>query len=566
MIQLHMSLLKFFLKNIKKQKNTFIFFVITNILVTMVEPYFMPVITSKFIDAMYCNNNITIWIVFYIIAFLSFVVFFLIEYFFFTALLPKLEIHVRSELLDHIYHLPVTVFEKKSEGEIARSICMISDNIKLIADKLFSRVIPMLIVTVAIVIKFFMINFYMGLILSGWILSHMLIVFINYKNIQQQNKIEAKFHLKTNGFVLDSLKNIFIIEIKYLIKFIKKKLNLLQKNEQEAHINSQKALTFSKLLQCLSIFIIQGLIANGVIIYLYRKNFITREEFVLLFGLIGSVINIVWRMIDRIPELFQAIAKCKPAIALLNYEIQQEYNNIIKNQKGNLTVKNISIALNDQDIIKNLSFNLESGDKLAIIGESGCGKTTLLNVIYGLLKQNSGEVFMDNQNPLLLNKEFKSQYCNYITTKKVLFFDSIKNNFFCDNEEKIRYLMDLTCLTDFVNNLDQKLDTIIDNNATSISEGQCQRINICRSIINYDKSSILFMDEPLNGLDDKTAKIILNNIIKLYNNKTIICIDHSLKFINYANKIVFFSGQGIIFDSKENMMTNPIFVKYLNHH
>jgi ATP-binding cassette subfamily B protein len=559
-----MSLYSFVMKNVKKQRIIFILCAVINTLVALIEPVCMPIITGKFVDALYNNQPITQWIILYIIGMFAWSLYFVLEYVFFSPIFPQLERNIRTDLLDHIYKLPMDIFNQKTEGEIARSISMISDNIKFLVEKIIVRTIPFMVAVIAIIIKFFMVNFMIGIVLVIWIILHGWITYYNYKDVSCKNAMEAGSHLKTNGFIMDCFKNRLIIEIRYLYEIIKQKLDIYQDKEQNNHINSQKSITLSRLIQCIFIFVFLGIISNGILIYLYRNNHISGGDFIIIFGLIGSAINIVWRLVERLPEIFQAWAKCKPGAKLLEISTVESKNLVIQNPKGHIIVNDLTINYDNQnELFHNISFEVFPGEILVIIGESGCGKTSVINAIYGITQPQSGKILLDNHDVFQLNHKFKSQYFNYINVKKVLFFDTIKNNLFCDNDEKIHKLLELTCLTDKINELPNGINTIINNNSSSLSEGQCQRINICRSIVNYELSSILLMDEPLNGLDEKTANIVLSNLLNLYENKTIIAIDHGLKIFPYAHKILFFHKNEVLFGTKEEIMNHESFQNYL---
>lgn len=281
--------------------------------------------------------------------------------------------------------------------------------------------------------------------------------------------------------------------------------------------------------------------------------------------MLGGVINIVWRMVEKIPDLMEYAGKCTPGINLLNLPTQILGHSLITHPKGNITIKNLTISYDHKIIINNFSIDVTSGDRIYILGESGMGKSTLINTIYGFINYQSGNILFDNVDLKNIDRNFFVTYCNYIQSKKTLFYDTLRNNLFGENEEKINKMLEVCVLKSTVELWEEGLNTVINNNASSISNGQCQRINICRSMMNYEKSKILLMDEPLVALDDYNATLVLSNIMQLYSSQTIICTDHSLKFLHYANKIIFMDNEGVIVCEKNKIHDYQRIMNYINN-
>lgn len=194
-------------------------------------------------------------------------------------------------------------------------------------------------------------------------------------------------------------------------------------------------------------------------------------------------------------------------------------------------------------IFKNINFSINKGEIIGIIGESGVGKTTLIEIIMGLLEPTSGNVIIDEKH-ILDKKNKKNWYTNisYVPQNIFLNDDTIKNNIiFSENYNnhvqynKINKSIILSGLKKFIQSLDQRLETNIGEMGESISGGQKQRIGIARAL--YKKHQLLILDEPTSALDKKTEFTFFEVVRKLTKKRTVIIVSHDINNLKFCNKI-----------------------------
>jgi len=191
-------------------------------------------------------------------------------------------------------------------------------------------------------------------------------------------------------------------------------------------------------------------------------------------------------------------------------------------------------------IFKDLNFTIKKNSKVGIVGKTGSGKTTLVDLIAGLIKPTSGEVFADT---IKVDQNFKawSKNISYVPQEVFLFNLSIRQNitFRADSETidevKFSRILKLCNLYDFIISQKEKEFTIINEDGNNVSGGQRQRIGIARAL--YKNANILILDESTNALDEESEKTIVENILSL-KEKTVIFITHNVNNLERFDKIL----------------------------
>ena len=259
----------------------------------------------------------------------------------------------------------------------------------------------------------------------------------------------------------------------------------------------------------------------------------------------------------RIISAFQKIKTYSPPLILLFNEFTKTEKNKIKIKKNNfkfssVKLQNVSIRYNNSNLIlKNISIKFSKNSVNGIYGESGSGKTSLVNVISGLVSPDTGKIFFDNKT--ISMKRNSMPLIGYVPQDTQIFDDTIWNNITLF-KEKSEQNMDLfkkaikrSNLFNFIystNIKKGKEDMILGERGSKISGGQMQRIGIARALfVNPD---ILIFDEATNSLDSKNEKDILKTIYSLKKDKIIIIISHSKTNLNRCDKIYKIENQKII--------------------
>ncbi|PPK87955.1 ATP-binding cassette, subfamily B, MsbA [Neolewinella xylanilytica] len=211
--------------------------------------------------------------------------------------------------------------------------------------------------------------------------------------------------------------------------------------------------------------------------------------------------------------------------------------------KKKIEVKNLNYGYDDVPVLKDMSFVINKYETIGIVGESGAGKTTLVNLLCGLLPPPTATILVDGIDLRELNKHDFRRQVGYVTQESQVFTDTVANNVsFFENpseetELKIQQALKLAHAAEFVAMLPEGLNTQIGINGVNLSGGQRQRISIAREL--YREVDILILDEATSALDSQSEKLIQENIDSLAGTVTMIVIAHRLSTISKADKIVF---------------------------
>jgi len=255
-------------------------------------------------------------------------------------------------------------------------------------------------------------------------------------------------------------------------------------------------------------------------------------------------------------EGISAARRILPIIDNIN-EINDNQNSVdLRISKGTIEFKEVNFFYNKSDgnVLTDINLTFEGGKMSALVGHSGSGKSTILNLIPKFYKINSGEIKIDTQsiNSVKLSSLRKS--ISLVSQDTTLFDDTIKNNISYANSsatfEEIQEAARLSYCDEFIKDLPNKYDTIIGENGVRLSGGQKQRISIARAILK--KSSIILLDEATSSLDSETEEKIQNAINFLTQNKTTIVIAHRLSTILNSEKIFVIDNGKVLVSGKHN--------------
>ncbi len=241
----------------------------------------------------------------------------------------------------------------------------------------------------------------------------------------------------------------------------------------------------------------------------------------------------------------QGLAAAKrilPIIDNKNKIVENENDKNLGLTKGNIEFIEVSFSYNDEDerrTLRSINLNLSGGKMTSLVGHSGAGKSTILNLIPRFYDPNSGDILIDGQSIYHSKISSLRKNISLVTQDTTLFDDTIRNNIAYANlnasDEEIKEVAKLSFAHDFIDNLPNKYDTLIGENGVRLSGGEKQRLSIARAMLK--KSQIILLDEATSSLDAETENKIQKAITYLTKDRTTIVIAHRLSTILNSDNI-----------------------------
>lgn len=276
--------------------------------------------------------------------------------------------------------------------------------------------------------------------------------------------------------------------------------------------------------------VLQNAVSIGVIIAFVQYT----EMFFRPIRDLAEKYNILQTAMASSERIFNLLDTTNP---VLDPEIPQKLDSV----KGNIQFKNVWFAYNDEDyVLKNVSFDFKEGEKVAFVGHTGAGKTTIINLINRFYDVNKGEIKIDGVNIKDINQKELRRNTGVVLQDVFLFSGDIRYNIDLGNkditEEQINNAIDNVGLRNFINELPGGLDHKVNERGTTFSVGQRQLISFARALAYNPR--ILVLDEATSSVDTETEILVQNAIKKLIEGRTSIIIAHRLSTIQSCDKII----------------------------
>ena len=263
----------------------------------------------------------------------------------------------------------------------------------------------------------------------------------------------------------------------------------------------------------------------------------------------------------------QATASFERINGVLNAPESPQTGTIAEPLKGNIELKDVNVIYGQKPALKDISFSVKAGSKIAIIGPTAAGKSQLLYLLTGLIKPNSGTIEFDSRPIDAYNSEAFHSQVGFVFQDSIIFNMSIRENIaFSDTvtDESLQKAIDTAELHEFVNALPDKLSTIVSERGASLSGGQKQRIMLARALAVNPK--ILLLDDFTARVDNNTEKKILENVHENYPGLTLISVTQKIASVEQYDQIILLMEGEIVATGKhdELMHTCTEYVQILN--
>lgn len=387
------------------------------------------------------------------------------------------------------------------------------------------------------------------------------LIYVLSKTIHKRSTIVQVWLSKLSTFTQESFSGVSVIKSYGIEEQVNADFDTLSTESREKNINLTKV---QALFFPLMIFLI-GL-SNIIVIYIGGKQYIDGE--IESLGVIAKFIiyvNLLTWPVATVGWVTSVVQRAEASQKRINEFLKQEPT--IKNNtqehttvEGNIEFSNVSFTYPDTNIeaLKGISFSLKKGETLAILGKTGSGKSTVLDLIGRLYDINQGSITIDGKPIDILNLNDLRNSIGYVPQDAFLFSDTIKNNIMFGKEnatdEDVINAAKNADVHKNIKKFSKGYDTVLGERGITLSGGQKQRVSIARAIIKSPK--ILLFDDCLSAVDTETEEKILKNLSKVSEGKTTIIVSHRISSAKNADKVIVLDDGKIIQSGSHETLLN----------
>ena len=462
----------------------------------------------------------------------------------------KIEYDLKNEIFYHYQTLPLKFYKKNNTGDLMNRISEDVSKVRMYLGPALMYGMNVTILMLMVIPFMFYINF--NLAFYSLIPLPLLVVSIylvqNIINKRSEQIQESLSNLST--YVQETFSGIrliqsFVREINFEKVFTQKSKEYKNKS---IGLQFVLALFFPVIMTLIGLSIIITVYVGALEVFDGNLSIGNIAEFLIyVYLLTWPVTALGW--ITSIIQRASASQKRINEFLKESSDINSSENKRIILQ-GKIEFKNVFFKYSDTKIqgMENVSFTINPGDSLGIIGSTGSGKSTIANSILRLFDIDKGQILIDDTDIKQLNISHFRKQIGYVPQDVFLFSDTIENNILFGTENKsfdlVKEAAENADLLRNINSFPEKFETKIGERGITLSGGQKQRVSIARAIIKEPK--ILILDDCLSAVDTKTENVILENMKKIMVNKTSIIISHRISSVKLAKKIIVIDSGKII--------------------
>lgn len=460
-----------------------------------------------------------------------------------VSIAQKTSSDIRKDLYEKMQHLPLKYYDTHSSGDLMSRLTNDVDNINITLSQSITQLISGVINIVGMLIAMLMLSPQLTII--G--LLTIPITIMGTRTIMKYTQplfIKKQGDLgKLNGYIEEMVSGQKAVLLFGQEENVKKEFDHINKNITKSAIladaisgcmgpinNFINNLTYLVLAVCGGVFILKGMdISVGVVftIILYMRNFNQPINQIL------NISNTLQGALAGAERVFEVMDE--------NPEIDKEESVDVDNLQGEVNLENVEFSYNnDKKILKNINLTAHKGQTIAIVGPTGSGKTTIINLLNKFYTIDSGKISIDGKNIDDITMESLRKSVSVVLQDTYLFSVSIRENLRYGNlnatDEEIEKAAKLANAHNFIMQLEDGYETVLSDNGSNLSQGQRQLLAIARAILS--NSSILILDEATSSIDTRTEVAIQEAMVNLMKGKTTFIIAHRLSTIRSADKIL----------------------------
>ncbi len=466
---------------------------------------------------------------------------------------------LREKLYEKIIRLPIPFYQRKDKGDVISRITSDVIEIQLSFLSILEIIVREPLTIFFTVIAMFLISFELTIFvlifipISGFIISVIGKSLKPTSNVVQKEQAEILSVAEQTLNGLNIIKG-FVAELFFIKKF--------SGTNNKFYNYSNKLINKQNLASPLSEFL--GISVIGVLLWYGGKLVLIDMQlnpaaFLTYMGLAYGVLTPAKAISKASYSIKKGNAAAERVLEILEAESEiKESDNAFekKSFEKEITFNDVNFSYNKEVVIKNLTFKIRKGQTVAVVGQSGSGKTTIANLIPRFYDVDSGEICIDGKNIKEIKKSDLRSLIGLVPQDSLLFNETIQTNITLSNKNisknKILEASKISNSYEFIEKLDNSFDTNVGSFGGNLSGGQKQRISIARAVLN--NPPIMILDEATSSLDSKSEKLVQNALENLMHNRTTLVIAHRLSTIQNADLILVMDNGKIVEKGKHEKL------------
>lgn len=539
------KLMKRLLGYVKPYKHFVIFAILLNIVVAAlgpVRPYLTKIAVDDYITHSDYNGLFIISLLLFGSLLFQAVVQYLLTYF--TQYLGQKTLYdIRTQIFNHIQKLALKFFDRTPIG---RLVTRATNDVEALGE-LFSSGIVMVFSDIFIIFWILGFMFFMDFSLSMVTLSVLPVLIYGtflFRRKARESYRDVRLHLaRLNSYMQEHVTGMSVVQIFNKENDEFEKFSAINSDYRRVNIKS----IFYYAVFYPSVELLSS-IAIGLIIWYGGGEVIQGTLTICVLFAFIQYTEMFFRPIRDLSEKYNimqtAMASSERVFKLLDNQtmIRNPENPVkLENVRGSIEFRNVWFAYNDEDyVLKDISFKINPGERIAIVGHTGAGKTSIINILTRFYDINKGEILLDGINIEKLDKRDLRKHISMVLQDVFLFSGDIKSNINLNDdtisEERVAEAARIVGADKFINNLPEKFNEEVKERGATLSVGQKQLISFARALAYNPK--ILILDEATSSVDTESEILIKQAIEKLLVGRTAIIIAHRLSTIQNADKII----------------------------
>jgi ATP-binding cassette subfamily C protein len=457
----------------------------------------------------------------------------------FTNISKHVTYMLRVKLLTHLQHTSMKSYEAIGSGAITSNLVTDINTLDNFIITSVSKFIASVLTIIGVAIVMIIIDPLLGIMI---LIVQPLIMFISKKMAKTVGELKRNENSAISSFQEDVGETLELFgQIKASNKesyFFNKAITQAKDIQTTSNEFGYKSIAYEKLSYTIFLIMFEMIRASGLLLVAYSD---------LSIGMMFAMFGYIWFIMTPVQDILSmqySYASAKAALERLNKLLLLDteksgkeslsYNNI------DISLKNISFAYSfGNNVLKNISLNIKAGEKVAFIGASGSGKTTLAQIVSGFYEKSDGKIFYNNIDSVEINKQSLREKIFLVLQMPILFNSTLRFNLTMGDEnisdKEIYEALKIAQLSDTIEKMDKKLNTIVGHHGIRLSGGQRQRLSIARMILS--NPSIVIFDESTSALDVHTEAVLQKELDSFLKDKTVITIAHRLSTVKNADSI-----------------------------